>query len=267
MKKEIKSSLGKLKVSKDLENQIMSKTVLSEHKLKKFKLSYILGLFIIIFAFFVISVNAEDIELFIKEIISRGSVITTDGEKHQMYTEVNGVELKNLDKYEKNTYLKSTINEVEENFGITLLKYDSATSNEISFELLTDEEINSERKGMVDRLYIRQSNFYEEGYGYSEGMGANYGFGLTIRIISDNALEHTILGYLEELNITAGKQTIEEYHSKNLDTNVLIYQYENEDPNIEAVFVYKNIRYEITGYFEKEIPLDDLKNIIEKMHE
>ena len=267
MKKEIRKSLDKIKVSSNLENKIMTKTILASKRQSRFKLSYTIGMFIILFAILIISVNADSIEKFIAKIISQGAVITEDGEKHQMYTEVNGIKLQNLDKYEKDKNLDSTIEKIEEDFRITLLKYDFATSSEASFELLTDMEINSERKGMVDRLYIIQINFYNGKYGYSESMGGNYGFSLDIRIIADNASENTIMAHLEEMNTTTGKQTILEYHSENLDTNVLIYKYEHEAPNLEAVFVYKNIRYEISGSFKKELPLDDLKNIIEEMHE
>lgn len=275
MNKKIKEVYENVVISKDIENKIMDKTVNKKKSIIP-RYVYVVGMLLVFGIFFGTVVDAEDIEKLWVKIFEHGAVLDDEGNRYQMYEEVNGVHYKDLSGKVTDIYIDASIDEVEELVGIKLLKYDKATSNDVEYELITNKEINSKYKERVERIYIRQLDFYkDEQYGWNESIGIHNGFSLSIRMISDKADESTILSYLEEMNTTQGKRVIEEYYSDNLDTKVILYDYvcnydgcnDRDYSEIYAMFVYKNIRYEFSGYFNEEVPIDKLKEMIEDMHE
>lgn len=274
MNKKIKKAYDNVVISKDLENKIMDKTV-NKRKSIIPKYVYIVGILMIFVIFFGTVVDAEDIEELWVRIFEHGAVEDENGGRYQMYEEVKGVHYKDLSGIKTDDYFITTLDEAEKMIGIKFLKYDKSASDEVGCDFITNSEINSKHRGRVERVYVYQPYFYNEGYGWNESIGTNNGFKLLIRTISDKAEESTILSYLEEMNIIRGKRIIEEYYSDNLDTKVLLYDYacdydgcqDREYSELYAMFVYNNIRYEFSGVFNDEVPIDKLKEIIENMHE
>lgn len=283
MNKKIKDSYSNVVVSKELEDKIMKCSLEGKKKYKRHKISLAIGI-ICLLLFLATRVNASDIEKFLVRVFNMGAIKDINGKRYQMYKNVEGVRVNDIDLSSIITddEFETTVNEVENLVGIKLLKYDNATSNEIRCELMTDKYTSS-KKDIIGRIYLRQIDFYRpEFYGWDEINESNYGFSLNIKLISEVANKQTKLDYLEELNIMACKKIIEKYHSDNLDTDILIYEYACEGvyendfifkdksfSEVEAMFIYKNIRYEMNGIFDvKEgIPVDKIKEIIEELHE
>lgn len=283
MNKKIKDSYSNVVVSKELENKIMKCSLEGKKEFKRHKVSLAIGI-ICLLLFLATRVNAEDIEKFWVRVFNMGAIKDINGKRYQMYEEVKGVKFNDIDLSNIVTEeeFETTVNEVENLVGVKLLKYDNATSNDIRCELMTDKYISSKKKA-IGRIYLRQLDFYRpEIYGWDEINESNYGFSLNIKLVSEAANNQTKLDYLEELNTMACKKIIEKYHSDNLDTDVLIYEYACEGvfendfifkdksySEVEAMFIYKNIRYEMNGIFDvKEgIPVDKIKEIIEELHE
>lgn len=276
MKKKIRDSYEKVIIPDYVEKNILNKTVDSKNVIKNYKLAFTVGI-IILFVVFIGGVNAENIESLLARIFDHGAVVDKDGNRYQMYEEVKGVKFKDLSGWTVDKEFETTIGNVEDKLGVKILKYDDATTNEVRCDLITNQVWDSENKGRVERVYLRWLDFYRpEEYGYSDAVGIDYGFSMDVRMISDKAEDSTIMSYLEEMNVMAGKKIIGEYHSDNLDTDILVYKFtcdyegceDREYEDIRSMFVYKNIRYEIAGTFKKgNVQIDKLKEIIENLHE
>ncbi len=274
MNKKIKDAYEEINMTKEVENRIIEKSIASRSIFRRKKFALVIGA-ICLFLLIGTTVSAEDVESFFAMIFDRGAVTDVDGNRYQMYEEVNGVHYNDLSHITSDDYMVTTLDKIEKLIGVKVLKYDDATSNEYGCDFIANSEINSKHKGRVERVYMYNSDFYTGEYGWNESIGTNNGFNLLIRTISDEAEESTKLSYLEEMNVMKDKHIIEEYHSDNLNTKILLYNYvceydvcQNKDySELHAMFVYKNIRYEISGYFNDEVPIDKLKDIIENMHE
>lgn len=267
MNKRIKDAYDTINMTKDTENRIINNCINSKKIIRRKRLVWAVSI-ICLFLFLGISVNAKNIEKFWVRVFNMGAIEDMDGERHQLYEEVSGVKFNILDDMPIGKEFVSTVDEVQNMFGIKLLKYDNATSNEIRYEGLKNYQT-----GIIDRLYLRQLDFYvPDIYGWNEKVGGPNGFSLSMQMVSDMANETTIRDYLLELNTMMGKNVLEEYYSDNLQTKVIIYEYEydyrlNGFYSLNAIFVYKNIRYVVDGFFDTEPPIDKLKEIIEELHE
>ncbi len=268
MNRKIKESYNKIVIPEYVEKSILNKTV--ESKRKNYRLAFTIGIIVSLLVF-VGSVNADAIDSLLARIFDRGAVVDKEGNRYQMYEEVNGVSFKNLSSWLADKEFDTTINKVEDKLGVKILKYDDVTTNELKCEFITNKVWDSENKGRVERVYLRWFDFYRP-----DEYGHDYGFSMSVKMISDKAEESTIMSYLEEMNVAAGKNVIEEYHSNNLDTDVIIYDFpcdyegckDRENDEIYAMFVYKNIRYEFYGTFKKgDTQINKLKEIIEDLYE
>lgn len=276
MKKKIRDSYEKVIIPDYVEKNILKKTVDSKSSIKNYKLAFTVGI-IVLFVVFIGGVNAENIESLLARIFDYGAVVDKDGNRYQIYEEVKGVKFKDLSGWPVDEYFETTIEKVEDKLDVKLLKYDEATSDEVDCELISNQVWDSENKGRVERVYLRWLDFYRpKEYGYSDAVGIDYGFSMSIKMVSNKVEESTVMAYLDEMNVMAGKEIIDEYHSDNLDTDVLVYKFtcdyegceDREYDEIYTMFVYKNIRYELSGLFKKgNIPTDKLKEIIENLHE
>ncbi len=244
MKNKINDSYKSIQISNDLENKIIEKTI-NKRKFNYKKLSYSLGLIILVFTISFSIVYAKQIVEFFKS-WSTG-VEFEDGTKVTLIENANFKEInKNARKSEN--LISMTHDEVEHNLGFHILDYEHTSSKSIGYSTY----LNS--NGSIGLIYLWWADFIDNTNGKN--------ISVSISILNKGAEDRYVYPFLEGKDATGEKELEQVYEIKNLNTKAVIYGNIWDKRRLTASFVYDNVYYQFISY---NYTKDEIIEILEQL--
>ncbi len=250
MKNKIQNSYSSLEISKELENNILRKTVYKKEKSNYKKLGYAIGVFLLIFTISITLVNAKQIVQFFKS-WSTG-IEFENGTKVTLIENANFKEINKSAKKSENP-ISMTHDEVENNLGFHILDYDNTSTKIMGYST----DLNKDGSIAVVRLWW--ADFLTNN---DENWDSIKAISLKITILNKFAEEKYVIPFFEGLDATAEKELDQVYEIKNLNTKAVIYGNSWDKRRLTATFVHDNIVYEFIGRnYTKEEIIDILEQL------
>ena len=244
MKNKINDSYKSIQISNDLENKIIEKTI-NKRKFNYKKLSYSLGLILLVFTISFSIVYAKQIVEFFKS-WSTG-VEFEDGTKVTLIENANFKEInKNARKSEN--LISMTHDEVEHNLGFHFLDYEHTSSKSIGYSTY----LNS--NGSIGLIYLWWADFIDNTNGKD--------ISVSISILNKGAEDRYVYPFLEGKDATGEKELEQVYEIKNLNTKAVIYGNNWDETRLTASFVYDNVYYQFISY---NYTKDEIIEILEQL--
>lgn len=149
--------------------------------------------------------------------------------------------------------------ELEEMLGFSLLGSGSVRDGMVNYGAY----LNKDGSVGVVNLWIPEYKVYGEPL-YAEDGYKYYGkiINLSIDVLDVNADQGYVDGLKEGNDAMGGKELVEKYHSKSLDTEVVIYNTNNSEDYVSAVFGYDGAYYSLQG---DNVSVEEMKVAIEGM--
>ena len=245
MKKKKKNAFSDVCVSEKLERNILNMTVNKQKQTyRRFKLSYVCFVAVVVCLLSVTVVYAEEIKEFFQ---NWSTSIKLDNGTEVKISENNNFKEIPTDaiKVEENALSpKMTFEEVEEMLKLSILKLPENNTNDIYYGTFLNDD------GSIGRIDLWIPHFYEE--------NENKHISVLVSMLNKNADEGYILAFQEGLDAFGNKNIETSYTSENLNTNVVIYT--SVSKSLNATFVYDDILYQFIG---DNISKDEMISIIE----
>lgn len=144
--------------------------------------------------------------------------------------------------------IRMTHAEVEKVLGFNILGYDKATSDEMGYKTMQNED------GTIGRIDLWWADFLQE--------SENKYMTLHISMLNKGADEGYVSAF-EEGQDAAGGKVLENINIDNsLDTKIIVYKSDSHDNKITITFVYDNILYQFGGFDFTE---SEMLSVIEQM--
>ena len=250
MKNKIKDSYNSLEISKEIENNILNKTIYKKEKFNYKKLGYSIGIFLLVFTISATLVNAKQIV----EIFKNWST----GVEFEDGTKVTLIENANFKEINKNAIksedpIDMTHDEVENNLGFHILDYDNTSTKTIGYST----DLNEDGSIAVVRLWW--ADFITNN---DESWDNIKAVSVSISILNKYAEEKYVLPFFEGMDATGEKQLDQVYDIKNLNTKAVLYGNSWDKRRLTASFVYDNVVYEFIG---RNYSKDEMIAILENL--
>lgn len=149
--------------------------------------------------------------------------------------------------------------ELEKMLGFSLL----GGGNEMDGTVCYGTYLNEDGSVAVVNLWITPYKVFGEPL-YTEDGDKYYGkiIHLSVDVLDINAEKGYVEAFKVGTDAMGGKELVEKYHSKSLDTEVVIYNTNNSDDYVSAVFGYDGAYYRLQG---ENVSVDEMKEVIEGM--
>ena len=181
------------------------------------------------------------------------SILFEDGSKVQLVENATFKEIPDsAPKTERNEDSIGTIRmthaEVEKVLGFNILGYDKATSDEIVYETMQNED------GTIGRIDLWWADFLK--------ISKEKQMTLHISMLNKGADKGYILAFEEGQDAAGGKKLENVTTLKSLDAKVVVYKSDSHDNKITMTFVYDNVLYQFGGFDFTE---SEMLSVIEQM--
>lgn len=145
-------------------------------------------------------------------------------------------------------YIQMNHSEIEKILGFNILSYDKATSYEVSYRTMQNDD------GTIGRIDLWWADFLE--------ISEEKQMTLHISILNKGADEGFILAFEEGQDAADGKKLENIVTLDSLDIEIVVYKSDSHDNKITMTFVYDNVLYQFGGYDFTE---DEMLSVIEQM--
>lgn len=149
--------------------------------------------------------------------------------------------------------------ELEDMLGFSLLGGASEYDGNVNYYTSLNED------GSVAVVHLWIPLYKELGEPlYTEEGDKYYGkiINLSVDILDVNAEKGYVEAFKVGTDAMGGKELVEKYHSKSLDTEVVIYNTNNSEEYVSAAFGYDGAYYSLQG---DNVSVDEMKEVIEGM--
>lgn len=256
MKKEIKNAFSDIYVSKELERNILDMTINKQDQVKKrFRLSYVCSIVLVVCLLSITAVYAKEIKYFIQNWSSsvqnwNSSVRLDNGKVIKLSENNNFKEIpNNVLKVDDNSSMpKMTFEEIEDMLKFSILKLKKDNTDEIYY----DSGLNAD--GSIGRIDLWIPSFYEE--------NDDKYVSVLVNMLIKGADRGYIAAFQGDTDAFGEKNIEISYESDNLNTNVIMYSTKSAKERLTAAFVYDDILYHFIG---NNISKDEMISIIENL--
>jgi len=249
MNKKIKNAFSDVCVSEKLERNILNMTVNKQKQThRRFKLSYICSIAVVVCLLSVTVVYAKEIKEFFQNWST--SIKLENGEEVKISENNNFKEIPTdaIKVQENQTRPKMTFEEIEEMLKFSILKLPKNNTKEIYYRT----DLNDD--GTIGRIDLWIPYFYKE--------NDNKYISVSVDMLNKYADEGYVLAFQEGVDATGGKNIENSYKSENLNTNIVVYTNDWSEERLTATFVYDDILYQFIGH---NISKDEMTSIIETL--
>ena len=249
MNKKIKNAFSDVCVSEKLERNILNMTVNKQKQThRRFKLSYVCSIALVVCLLSVTIVYAKEIKEFFQNWST--SIKLENGEEVKISENNNFKEIPaDAIKVKENSESpKMTFEEVEEMLKFSILKLPENNTKEIYYRTFLNDD------GSIGRVDLWIPYFYKE--------NDNKYISVSVDMLNKYADEGYVLAFQEGIDATGNKNIENSYTSENLNTNVVVYTNDWSSERLTATFVYDDILYQFIG---KNISKDEMTYIIETL--
>lgn len=255
MKNEIKNLYNSLEMSKELENNILDKTMYKKKGFNYKKLGVSLSIFLFVFTISISLVYAKQIVNFFK-MWSTG-VEFVDGTKVTLIENASFKEI-NENAIKSDNPISMTLDEVEKNLGFHILDYEHTSSKLMGYSTLLNENGNIAVASLWWGGFIDNTN----GQFGKDGDKTGKVISVYISILNKDAEDRYVYPFIEGIDATGEKELDQVYEIKNLNAKAVIYGNSFDNSRLTSSFVYDNVYYQFISYnYSKEEMIDILENL------
>lgn len=249
MNKKIKNAFSDVCVSEKLERNILNMTINKQKQTyRRFKLSYVCSIAIVICLLSVIVVYSKEIKEFFQ---NWSTSIKLENSTEVKISENNNFKEITTDAIkvkEDSEGPKMTFKEVEEMLKFSILKLPENNTNDIYYRTSLNDDDSIGRVDLwIPYLYKENENKY---------------ISVSVNMLNKYADEGYVLAFQEGIDATGEKNIENSYKPENLNTNVVVYTNNGSEERLTATFVYDDILYRFIGH---NISKDEMTSIIEKL--
>lgn len=258
-KEKYTKTFANIKADDDLRNRILQQTQAEKKKIRPWhKVLSAAACIVCIIALSNVITFAATGKCWIRKTVEKINITFFDGENKVEVEYASGLPIRHIPakaevNLEESGYQRMfTLAEVEDLLDVSFLHCSESDTGEVMYYYLKNMESNTDKIAMVDI-----------GFELVKGITPqDFNVYLRACFLSEEADRGYRLAVEENENPMAGVTYEVKYHSDNLDTDVIISLY--PDSSLNAMFIYDNILYDLTG---NNVSESEMKELIETLRQ